>query len=155
MGDQWLSSIKLYYRKNVKICIQLQQKWLSSSESLQKSTYKAFKQFFYISNCFRVIRCQKRVFDLVPSPYCDILVNLVPRLLPSHALNKTLGTFLGTRLHFGPIFTFKTAITQRLFEGSKNCLNVLYSGFCKLSDDASHFCCNWIQSFTFSCCNTI
>jgi hypothetical protein len=57
--------------------------------------------------------------------------------------------------HFCSIFTFKTAITQRLFEGSRNCLKVLCAVFCKLSDDASHFCCNWIQNFTFSCCNTI
>jgi hypothetical protein len=35
---------------------------------------QTFKQFFYISNFFRVFRCQKRVFHLVPSPYCDILV---------------------------------------------------------------------------------
>ena len=44
--------------------------------------------------------------------------------------------------HFGPIFTFKTAITQRLFEGSKNCLKVLYAVVCKLSVETSHFCCN-------------
>ena len=66
--------------------------------------YKTCKQFFYISNCFRVILCQKRVFDLVAS---------------TQSLLR----------HFGPIFTFKTAITQRLFEGSKNCLKVLYAFF--------------------------
>jgi hypothetical protein len=38
-----------------------------------------------------------------------------------------------------PIFTFKTSITQRQFEGSKNCLNVLYVDFYTLSDDASQF----------------
>ena len=38
--DQWLPSIKLYYsKKNMNICIQLQQKRLKSSESLQKTTY--------------------------------------------------------------------------------------------------------------------
>jgi hypothetical protein len=45
-----------------------------TSERLQKTEHKTFKQFFYIANCFEVIRCQKRVFDLVPSPYCEILV---------------------------------------------------------------------------------
>jgi hypothetical protein len=93
MGDQWLSSTTIaLQQENVKFCIQLQQKLLASSESLKKSTYiyKTFKQFFYISNCFRVIHCQKRVFDLVPSPYCDILVQFS--------------------------ITFKTAITQRLFD---------------------------------------
>jgi hypothetical protein len=69
MGDQWLSSIKFYYSKKMwNFMWNYNKKWLASSESLQ------FKQFFYISNCFRVIRCQKRVFDLVPSPYRDILV---------------------------------------------------------------------------------
>ena len=37
--------------------------------------------------------------------------------------------------HFGPIFTFKTAITPRLFKESKNCLKVLYAVFSTLSDD--------------------
>jgi hypothetical protein len=32
------------------------------------------RKVFYISNCFRVIPYKKRIFDLVPSPYCDILV---------------------------------------------------------------------------------
>jgi hypothetical protein len=65
MGDQWFPLLN---------CIQLQQKWPASSERLQKIGYKSFKQFFYISNCFRVIRCQKRVFNPVPSPSSDILV---------------------------------------------------------------------------------
>ena len=38
----------------MKICIHLQQKRLKSSESLQKTTYKTFKQFFIFSNCFWV-----------------------------------------------------------------------------------------------------
>jgi hypothetical protein len=35
--------------------------------------------------------------------------------------NAFLPTTQSLLRHFGPIFTFKTAITQRLFEGSKNC----------------------------------
>jgi hypothetical protein len=97
-------------------------------ESLQKSTYKTLKQFF-----------------------------LYLKLFLSYTLSKTRfwPSTQSLLRHFGPIFTFKTAITQRLFEGSKNCLKVLYAVFCKLSDDASNFCCNWIQNFTFSYCNTI
>jgi hypothetical protein len=56
--------------------------------------------------------------------------------------------------HFGPIFTFKTAITQRLFEESKKCLKVLYAVFCTFSNDARNFYCNWIQNFPFFCCKT-
>jgi hypothetical protein len=37
-------------QENVKFCIQLQQKGLASSESLHKTAYKAFKQFFDPSN---------------------------------------------------------------------------------------------------------
>ena len=55
-----------------------------------KTTYKTFKQFFYFSNGFQVIRCQTSIFKLVPSFYCMILVQ---------------------------IFTFKTKITRKLFEG--------------------------------------
>jgi hypothetical protein len=40
--------------------------YITYSESLQKPTYKTFKQVYYISNCFRVIRCQKRVFTNYP-----------------------------------------------------------------------------------------
>jgi hypothetical protein len=53
MGDQWLSSTTIaLQQENVKFCIQLQQKWLASSESLKKSTYKAFKQFFLYLKLF-------------------------------------------------------------------------------------------------------
>ena len=40
----------------------------------KKTTYKTFKQFFYLSNGFRVIRCQTPIFKLEPSLYCAILV---------------------------------------------------------------------------------
>jgi hypothetical protein len=39
----------------VKFCIQLQQKWFASSESLEKTAYKTFKQFFDPSNSLWVI----------------------------------------------------------------------------------------------------
>jgi uncharacterized membrane protein YesL len=39
----------------VKFCIQLQQKLLASSESLEKTAYKAFKQLFDPSNSLGVI----------------------------------------------------------------------------------------------------
>jgi hypothetical protein len=44
-----ISSIK---HENVKFCIQLQQKWLASLESLQKTAYKTFKQFFLYLKLF-------------------------------------------------------------------------------------------------------
>ena len=41
-----------------------------------KTTYKTFKQFFYFSNGFRIIRCQTPILKLEPSFYCAILVQL-------------------------------------------------------------------------------
>jgi hypothetical protein len=71
MGDQWqwLSSINLviilYKQENVKFCIQLQQNYDLHYQKAYKNLHiiKTFKQFFYISNCFQVIRCQIRLID--------------------------------------------------------------------------------------------
>ena len=43
-------------------------------KSTKNYTYKTFKQFFYFSNGFRVIRCQTPIFKLEPSFYSAILV---------------------------------------------------------------------------------
>jgi hypothetical protein len=116
MGDQWLSSIKLYYSKKM---------WnvVFNYNKNDLHHQKAFKNL-HIRDLNRFIISQI-AFEL-------------------YAVKNAF---------LPPIFTFKTAITQRLFEESKNCLKVLYAVFCTFSDYACHFYCNWIQNFSFFCCN--
>jgi hypothetical protein len=65
MSDQRLSSIKLYYSDKMwKFVFNYNKNDFASSESLEKSAYKTFKQFFISEIVFELYA----VFDLVPSP---------------------------------------------------------------------------------------
>ena len=69
-GDFLLSSIKLHYSKKIRNF-----EFNNNKNDLHhEKEHKTFKQFFYFSNGFRVIRCQTPIFKLEPSFYCAILV---------------------------------------------------------------------------------
>jgi hypothetical protein len=63
MGDSDYPLLNCITAKKCEILYSITTQMTSIIGKLTKNwIYKTFKQFFYISNCFRIIRCQKRVF---------------------------------------------------------------------------------------------
>jgi hypothetical protein len=119
MSDQWLSSIKLHYSK---------------------------KMWNFVFNYNKNDTHHQKAYKNLHIRHLNSFLYL--KLFSSYTLSKTRFRPSTQSLlrHFGPIFTFKTAITQRLFEKSKILLKSLDCGWC---NHASHFYCSWVQNFPF------